>query len=66
MIYNSTYKDEKRVLKGAHTSCHIVFDIIDDDWLIDYFEGGEEDMKTVMNKSVERITVTPFISSGTF
>ena len=66
MIYDSTSNDEKRIVAEAHPNIHIVCDIYNDDWLIDYYEGGEEDVKLILNRSSRKKTILPFISSGTF
>ncbi len=66
MIYNSTFNEEKRVITEVHPNIHIVCDIYNDDWLIEYYEGGEEDTKLILNRSSKKKTVLPFISSGTF
>ncbi len=66
MIYNSSHNDEKRVITKAHPNIHIVSDIYNDDWLIDYFGNNEEDSRMVYNESRKKITIMPFISSGTF
>ena len=66
MLYSSSYNQEKRILRSAHPNIHIVYDIIEDDWAMDYFEGGMEESRMIMNKSLKKPQVTPFISSGLF
>ena len=66
MINTASYNDERRIVKKTNPNVHIMFDIINDDWLIDCFEGMEESGKMIINKSVTRPTTYPMISSGTF